>query len=165
MINNIFLMSNYHKQIKVLRLLFVFFFLIFANYEFNNSKLFFIQLYFFAFVLLFFKLLLSKKIKYIFEPPVFLISFTMIYEIIKFPYYLGFESPESLVSKSLLGIAKSSVDNYYITSIFILTYTIICTYIFLFSYRFIINHSLSYSKKTSYNFLVFKYNTNHYLFL
>lgn len=75
----------------------------------------------------------SNLFKYIFEPPVFFLLFTFIYEVLKFPYYFGMISTSEIIRINLLP-SRFKISNYYETSFYLLLFQSFCISILLITY-------------------------------
>jgi oligosaccharide repeat unit polymerase len=110
------------------------FFLIF-NFKFENDEGFIIsQVLYCGYLLMILQLLRSNLFKYVYEPPVFFLLFSFIYEFLKFPYYFKYTSIASLVEASHLLSPTFAIEDYYANSSLLLIYQIICILVLLFFY-------------------------------
>lgn len=112
----------------------VLFFLIF-NFKFENDETFiFCQILYCGYLLMILQFLRSSLFKYVYEPPVFFLFFSFIYEFLKFPYYFKYTSVQNLVEASNLISPAFPIKNYYENSSFLLVYQTICILILLLFY-------------------------------
>ena len=134
-------MFEFDKYQKILTVLFyatALFFLF--NFKFEGSFEYIIsEIAFVGYCLYILTILRSGIFKYIYEPPVFFLLFSFIYEVLKFPYYFKYSSVQSIVSAAGLGRPKFQIADYYGNSALLLLYQIICITILMYVYQLIKN--------------------------
>lgn len=101
----------------------------------SGSSTFLIAEFLFLFYLVFILVILRSGIfKYVYEAPIYFLLFSFIYEFLKFPYYLGFDTPIRLVAASDLLSARYKVSDYYSDSIVLLMFQMVCIMIMIGAY-------------------------------
>lgn len=116
--------ERYKGILKVLTILILLFFI--WSFKVSSDINFILcQILFISYSLLILLILQSGLFKYIFEPPIFFLIFSFIYEFLKFPYYFQFDIPERLINSDLKS-NKYEISDYYGNSALLLAYQIIC---------------------------------------
>ncbi|WP_413666312.1 O-antigen polymerase [Mucilaginibacter sp. Mucisp86] len=133
-------MFEFKKYIKLIDIAFyvVLGFLL-LNFKFTGGFYFILsEVVFIVYLLFILQILRSGLFKYVYEPPIFFLFFSFIYEFLKFPYYFGYTSIGKLVDASLLGASKFRISDYYANSAFLLLYQAICIAVLLICYFLVV---------------------------
>lgn len=132
-------MFEFHKYKKILDILFYAVALFFLfNFKFEgNFEYIACEIAYVCYCLYLLAILRSGILKYIYEPPVFFLLFSFIYEVLKFPYYFKYSSVESIVSAAELGRPIFPIPDYYGNSALLLLYQIICITVLMYVYQLI----------------------------
>ena len=101
------------------------------------------QILFMVYVYTILFILRSNMIKYVFEPPVFFLGFSLSYEFLKFPYYFGYKRPEVFAESLTLFNSYYKVADYHTTSTFLLLFQLVCIGTLLFAYASVNKRKIS----------------------
>jgi oligosaccharide repeat unit polymerase len=106
------------------------------NFKFENDFAFVLsELCFVAYLLYILSILRSKIFKHIYEPPIFFLFFSFIYEFLKFPYYFKYTTVNAINAASELGTPRYKVPDYFSNSALLLLYQIICITVLMYVYQ------------------------------
>jgi oligosaccharide repeat unit polymerase len=92
------------------------------------------EILFIVYINLIFFILASPIFLYLYEPPVFFLIFSFVYEVLKFPYYFAYNTPKSLVDYTGLLNSKHGINDYYGSSAMMLLFQMLCVAVLLLTY-------------------------------
>jgi len=128
--------EKYQKLLTLLLYTVAIFFLF--NFQFEGSFEYIVcEIAFVAYCLYILAILRSGIFKHIYEPPVFFLLFSFIYEVLKFPYYFKYSPVSSIVKASGLFRPIFPISDYYGNSALLLLYQVICLTVLIYVYQLI----------------------------